>query len=446
MFENLSEKLGNVFSKLRGKSTLTASDIEFGLKEIRIALLEADVSVDVVKKFFEKIKTEALGEKVLKNIAPEHMIVEIVYKNILQILSEKKDIEIPYDKQLRIMLVGLQGAGKTTTVAKIAEYFSKKIKKENMLLASCDVSRPAAVQQLRILSQDIGVDFFEIDENKENAVEIATRLSKSINNKDFIVLDTAGRLYTDEDLMNELISVKKEFDPNYVFLVADSMTGQDAINIALDFNNKIGISGVILTKMDGNSRCGAALSMKIATGCPIFFVGTGEKINQLELFDSEKIAKSILGMGDIVSLVEKAREVSNTADDENLAKRIQSGKFDLNDFAAQFKKINSMGGVMSVLKYLPGASAIQNAVQKNGFDKALITKNLAMIASMTKLERKNPDIIKSSRKKRITEGSGTTIQDLNKLLTQYNQMKDVMKKLQKMSAGNMFSMFKNFMK
>lgn len=446
MFENLSEKFVNVFNKLRGKATLTAADIESGLKEIRIALLEADVSVDVVKKFFEKIKTEALGEKVLKNIAPEHMVVEIVYQNILEILSEKKDIEIPYDKQLRIMLVGLQGAGKTTTVAKLSEYFSKKIKKENMLLASCDVSRPAAIEQLRVLSHDIGVDFFEIDEKKENALKIASNLSKNINNKDFVVLDTAGRLYTDDDLMKELVAVKKEFDPNYVFLVADSMTGQDAVNIAADFNNKVGISGVILTKMDGNSRCGAALSMKITTGCPIFFVGTGEKVNQLELFDGEKIAKRILGMGDIVSLVEKAREVSETEDDEKLAKRIQSGKFDLNDFAAQFKKINSMGGVMSILKYLPGAGALQNAVQKNGFDKSLITKNLAMISSMTKLERKNPDIIKSSRKKRITDGSGTTIQDLNKLLTQYNQMRDIMRKLQKMSAGNMFSMFKNFMK
>lgn len=445
MFESLSSKISNAFSKIRKGPVVTAANIEDALKEIRIALLEADVPVEVVKEFFEKVKVDALGERVLKNISPEKMVVEVVYNNMFNILKNDDDLKIPYEKPFKIMLVGLQGAGKTTTAAKLVQYFAKQNLKK-AFLTSVDIYRPAAIEQLHMLSESVGAEFFDADPSKDKPLDILKNAEKIGNKKDLFILDTAGRLHTDDAMMEELCALKMEFNPHEVFLVADSMTGQDSLRIAKEFNEKVGITGVILTRMDGDPRGGAALSMKFVTGKPIRFIGNGEKSDGLEKFHPDRIAQKILGMGDVLSLIEKAREASSEDDDMALAKKIQSGKFDLNDFAKQFSKINKMGGILNVIKYLPGLQNASAMLQNRGIDDSMITKKLAMISSMTKAERKNPDIIKSSRKTRITKGSGTTIQDLNKLLTEFNQMKEMMRRLQKMSRGDMMQMMKSFMK
>lgn len=445
MFDNLTSRITSVFEKIRKKSFLTEADIESALKEIRIALLEADVAVSVVKDFFEKVKSEAVGEKVLKSVAPEHMVVEIVYQNIVKMLSDDSEIKNPYDKQLRIMLVGLQGSGKTTTAAKLVNYFQKKHNKKSPLLSSVDVLRPAAVDQLKILAESVNANFTDVDIKTDKPLDILSRAMKNSNESDLFILDTAGRLHTDDDLMNELKILKEKFQPNEIFLVADSMTGQDSVNIAKEFNDALSLTGVILTRMDGDPRGGAALSMKFITNCPIRFIGTGEKIDQLDQFNAERVAQKILGMGDILALVEKAKE-TETDEDLTLAKKIQSGKFDLNDFAYQFSKINKMGGIKKLINYLPGAANIESMMQSKGVSTKVIDKNLAIIRSMTKQERKNPEIIKGSRKKRISLGSGTTIQDVNKLLQQFFQLKEIIKKLQKMPKGNLQSLLKGIIK
>ena len=445
MFDNLTSRITSVFEKIRKKSFLTEADIESALKEIRIALLEADVAVSVVKDFFEKVKSEAVGEKVLKSVAPEHMVVEIVYQNIVKMLSDDSEIKNPYDKQLRIMLVGLQGSGKTTTAAKLVNYFQKKHNKKSPLLTSVDVLRPAAVDQLKILAESVNANFTDVDIKTDKPLDILSRAMKNSNESDLFILDTAGRLHTDDDLMNELKILKEKFQPNEIFLVADSMTGQDSVNIAKEFNDALSLTGVILTRMDGDPRGGAALSMKFITNCPIRFIGTGEKIDQLDQFNAERVAQKILGMGDILALVEKAKE-TETDEDLTLAKKIQSGKFDLNDFAYQFSKINKMGGIKKLINYLPGAANLESMMQSKGVSTKVIDKNLAIIRSMTKQERKNPEIIKGSRKKRISLGSGTTIQDVNKLLQQFFQLKEIIKKLQKMPKGNLQSLLKGIIK
>lgn len=445
MFDNLTSRITSVFEKIRKKSFLTEADIESALKEIRIALLEADVAVSVVKDFFEKVKSEAVGEKVLKSVAPEHMVVEIVYQNIVKMLSDDSEIKNPYDKQLRIMLIGLQGSGKTTTAAKLVNYFQKKHNKKSPLLTSVDVLRPAAVDQLKILAESVNANFTDVDIKTDKPLDILSRAMKNSNESDLFILDTAGRLHTDDDLMNELKILKEKFQPNEIFLVADSMTGQDSVNIAKEFNDALSLTGVILTRMDGDPRGGAALSMKFITNCPIRFIGTGEKIDQLDQFNAERVAQKILGMGDILALVEKAKE-TETDEDLTLAKKIQSGKFDLNDFAYQFSKINKMGGIKKLINYLPGAANLESMMQSKGVSTKVIDKNLAIIRSMTKQERKNPEIIKGSRKKRISLGSGTTIQDVNKLLQQFFQLKEIIKKLQKMPKGNLQSLLKGIIK
>jgi len=444
MFENLSAKISSAFAKLKKGAVVTATNIEEALKEIRTALLDADVPVDVVKEFFEKVKVDALGEKVLKNISPENMVVEVVYNNILEILKNDTELKIPYEKPFKIMLVGLQGAGKTTTAAKLAQHYAKQNLKD-IFLASVDIYRPAAIEQLSVLAKSVGAEFMDADTG-DKPLEILRKAQKIGNRKDLFILDTAGRLHTDDTMMNELRTLKDAFMPDEIFLVADAMTGQDSLRIAKEFNEQVGITGVILTRMDGDPRGGAALSMKFVTGKPIRFIGTGEKSESLEQFHPDRIAQKILGMGDVLSLIEKAREASDEDEDMALAKKIQSGKFDLNDFAKQFSKINKMGGIMSLVKYIPGMQNAEAMLKGRGIDDSLITKKLAMISSMTKAERKNPDIIKSSRKTRITDGSGTTIQDLNKLLTEFNQTKEMMRRLQKMSKGDMMQMMKSFMK
>lgn len=342
------------------------------------------------------------------------------------------------------MLVGLQGAGKTTTAAKLVQHFSKQNLKE-AFLTSVDIYRPAAIEQLAVLAQSVGAEFMEADTN-DTPLQILKKAQKIGNRKDLFILDTAGRLHTDDLMMNELRELKDTFMPDEIFLVADAMTGQDSLRIAKEFNEQVGITGVILTRMDGDPRGGAALAMKFVTGKPIRFIGNGEKSDSLEKFHPDRIAQKILGMGDVLSLIEKAREASDEDEDMALAKKIQSGKFDLNDFAKQFSKITKMGGILSVVKYLPGLQNAEAMLKGRGIDDSIITKKLAMISSMTKTERKNPDIIKSSRKTRIVKGSGTTIQDLNKLLTEFNQTKEMMRRLQKMSHGDMMQMMKSFMK
>ena len=444
MFETLNERLEKIVSSIRGKAVISESDLDTTMREIRISLLEADVALSVVKSFVDNIKSNILGKEVLKSIKPDQMIIKLVQDELIKILGDNNEpLNIQKNSLTKILFCGLQGSGKTTTVAKIANDIKKNSKKK-ILLVSVDIYRPAAQEQLKVLANQIDVDFYDI----KNSDSVNNILSESLNFAeknlvDIILLDTAGRQVIDEEMMKELKDINDFFSPNETLLVADSLTGQDAANIAKSFSNTVNITGSILTRIDGDGRGGAALSIKSITGAPIKFIGTGEKIDQLEAFYPERIANRILGMGDIVSLVEKASENIDQQEAEILAKKMAKGNFDLEDFAKQLNQMGKMGGVSGIMSMLPGISKAQKLMAENKISDDMIKHQIAIINSMTKKERSNPDLIKASRKIRISKGSGTRVQDVNKLLKQFLQSQKMMKKMKSMGKGGLPSDFMN---
>jgi len=438
MFGTLNERLEKIVRSVRGKAIISEADLDLTLREIRIALLEADVALVVVREFINNVKANIIGKEVLKSIKPDQMIIKLVQDELIQILgTNNQPLKIEKNGLTKILFCGLQGSGKTTTVAKLAYHIQKESKKK-ILLVSADIYRPAAQDQLKILSKQVNVEFF--DHQNSQSVEIITSESLLFAEKnlfDIILFDTAGRQVIDEVMMLELQQIHKQFQPQETILVADSLTGQDAANIAKSFNEAVTITGSILTRVDGDGRGGAALSIKSITGAPIKFIGTGEKIEQLEAFYPDRIANRILGMGDIVSLVAKASENIDQAEMESLTKKMSKGTFDLDDFAKQLKQMGKMGGVSGIISMLPGISKAQKLMAENKISDDLINHQIAIISSMTKKERANPDSIKASRKIRISKGSGTKVQDVNKLLKQFLQSQKMMKKMKSMDKGGL---------
>ena len=438
MFGTLNERLEKIVRSVRGKAIISEADLDLTLREIRIALLEADVALVVVREFINNVKANIIGKEVLKSIKPDQMIIKLVQDELIQILgTNNQPLKIEKNGLTKILFCGLQGSGKTTTVAKLAYHIQKESKKK-ILLVSADIYRPAAQDQLKILSKQVNVEFF--DHQNSQSVEIITSESLLFAEKnlfDIILFDTAGRQVIDEVMMLELQKIHKQLQPQETILVADSLTGQDAANIAKSFNEAVTITGSILTRVDGDGRGGAALSIKSITGAPIKFIGTGEKIEQLEAFYPDRIANRILGMGDIVSLVEKASENIDQEEMESLTKKMSKGTFDLDDFAKQLKQMGKMGGVSGIISMLPGISKAQKLMAENKISDDLINHQIAIINSMTKKERINPDSIKASRKIRISKGSGTKVQDVNKLLKQFLQSQKMMKKMKSMGKGGL---------
>ena len=431
MFEDLGDRLQNAINKIKGYGMITEDNIDSMMREIRFALLEADVNYKVVKEFTNNVKEKALGTEVRKSINPGDMFVKIVKDELVELLGgEAKELYTSGNPSV-LMLVGLQGSGKTTTIGKLALYLRKKLHKKPLMVA-CDVYRPAAIDQLKQLGKELNIEVYE--EGKKDPVEIVKNaLSYAKENKfDFILIDTAGRLQIDEELMDELVNIQNSTKINETLLVIDSMMGQDAINVINGFNDKLKLTGVILTKLDGDTRGGVALSVRHLTNVPIKFVGISEKMDGLTTFDPERMAGRILGMGDVISLVEKAQEAIDEKEAEKTAKKMQQGKFDLEDFLSSMKQIRKLGPLENLIKMIPGA-------RKAGLDKVQIDPKQmnrieAIVLSMTPKERRNPSIIKASRKERIAKGSGTSIQDVNKLLTQFEEMRKMMKA---MSSGKM---------
>ena len=435
MFDTLNTKFEKIVQSIRGKAVISETDLEVTLRQIRIALLEADVSLVVVKEFINSIKSNILGKEILKSVKPDQMIIKLVQDELVKILgSENKSLNLSSSQLTKILFCGLQGSGKTTSIAKLS-YLLKKSSKKKILLASADIYRPAAQEQLKVLAEETGSDFFS-----HNLSSVSNIVDDSIdyaqkNLFDILILDTAGRQVVDKKLMSELIEIENKFKPDETLLVADALTGQDAANVAKSFSDAINITGSILTRIDGDSRGGAALSIKSITNSPIKFIGLGEKVENFEPFHPERIAQRILGMGDIVSLVEKAAENIDKEEMEDMAKKIAKGKFDLEDFANQLKQMGKMGGVSGLLSMMPGVSKAQKLMAENKISNSMIDKQIAIISSMTKKERADPDIIKASRKIRISKGSGTKVQDVNRLLKQFLQSQKMMKRMKSMGKG-----------
>ena len=434
MFDSLQSRLGEVFDKLKKRGALSEADVNEALREIRVALLEADVALPVVKDFVAQVKERAVGQEVLRSVTPGQQVVKIVNDHLVEMLggSEPAEINLAATPPVPILLVGLQGSGKTTSCAKIALRLKNRDKKK-VLMASLDVRRPAAQQQLAVLGEQAEVATLPIVSG-EPPVAIAKRaLQKAaLEGYDVVMLDTAGRLAIDEELMAEVAAVRDASKPAETLLVADAMTGQDAVNVADTFNQKVGLSGIVLTRVDGDARGGAALSMRAVTGCPIKLLGVGEKLDALEAFHADRVASRILGMGDVVSLVEKAAETIEQEDAEKLLKKIEKGRFDLNDMAQQLKQLTKMGGLQSMMQMLPGVPKIQQQMKDAKIDDSVVGKQLAIISSMTPKERTRPEIIKASRKQRIAKGSGSTVQEVNKLLKQHAEAAKMMKRVKKM--------------
>ena len=433
MLENLGNRFQDIFKKIRGHGRLSESNIKDALREVKMSLLEADVNYKVVKDFTNKISEKAIGTEVIKGVNPAQQFIKLVNDELVELLGGTSS---KLTKGLRnptiIMLAGLQGAGKTTFAAKLAKFLKKQ--NEKLLLVGVDVYRPAAIKQLQVLGQQIGVDVYS-EEDSKDVVGIATRAiekAKEIN-ATYMIVDTAGRLHIDETLMEELKELKRAIKPQEILLVVDAMIGQDAVNLAESFNNALSVDGVILTKLDGDTRGGAALSIKAVVGKPIKFIGVGEKLNDIEIFHPDRLVSRILGMGDVVSLVEKAQEVIDENEAKSLEEKIKSQKFDLNDFLKQLQTIKRLGSLGGILKLIPGIPKIDDLAPAEKEMK----KVEAIIQSMTKEERKKPDILKASRKIRIAKGSGTDVSDVNKLLKQFEQMKSMMKMF---SSGKIPSM------
>ena len=435
MFDTLNTKFEKIVQSIRGKAVISETDLEVTLREIRIALLEADVSLVVVKEFINSIKSNILGKEILKSVKPDQMIIKLVQDELVKILgSENKSLNLSSSQLTKILFCGLQGSGKTTSIAKLS-YLLKKSSKKKILLASADIYRPAAQEQLKVLAEETDTDFFSHNLSSiSKIVDDSTEYAQK-NLFDILILDTAGRQVVDKKLMSELIEIENKFKPNETLLVADALTGQDAANVAKSFSEAINITGSILTRIDGDSRGGAALSIKSITNSPIKFIGLGEKVENFEPFHPERIAQRILGMGDIVSLVEKAAENIDKEEMEDMAKKIAKGNFDLEDFANQLKQMGKMGGVSGLLSMMPGVSKAQKLMAENKISNSMIDKQIAIISSMTKKERADPDIIKASRKIRISKGSGTKVQDVNRLLKQFLQSQKMMKRMKSMGKG-----------
>ncbi len=433
MFESLSERLGGVFDRLTRAGALSEADVDAALREVRTALLEADVSLPVARDFIKSVKSRAIGQAVTKSVTPGQQVVKIVHDELIKVLAGEGEPEaLKIDNPpSAILMVGLQGSGKTTTTAKLAKRLKEKNGKR-VLLASLDTNRPAAMEQLAILAAQIGVDSLPIVKG-ESAVQIAKRAKTqaTMGGYDVVFFDTAGRLHIDEVLMAEIKAVRDIAEPRETLLVVDGLTGQDAVNVATEFDGKVGITGVVLTRMDGDGRGGAALSMRAVTGKPIRFVGLGEKMDALETFEAERVAGRILGMGDIVALVEKARETFEVEQAERMARRFAKGMFNMNDMRMQMEQMQKMGGMQGLMGMMPGMGGMAKQVEAAGFNDKMIAHQIALINSMTKKERANPDLLAASRKKRIAAGAGMDVAALNRLLKQHKQMADVMKKMGK---------------
>jgi signal recognition particle subunit SRP54 len=434
MFENLSNRLTDVFDRLRRRGALGEEDVAAALREIRIALLEADVALPVVKDFVNAVRDRAVGQEVLRSVTPAQMVVKIVHDHLVETLGGTGEVGLNLNAvpPVVVMMVGLQGSGKTTSAAKIALRLRNRDKKK-VLIASLDVQRPAAQEQLAVLGRQVGVASLPIVAG-ERPLAIARRAVQSarLEGYDVVILDTAGRLHIDEELMLELAAVRDATLPTETLLVADAMTGQDAVNVAKSFNERVGVTGIMLTRVDGDARGGAALSMRAITGKPIKFVGTGEKIDALEPFHAERIAGRILDMGDVVGLVEKAAETIDEQEAEKLAAKMQKGSFDLDDLAGQLRQLRKMGGMSGMLGMLPGIGKIKKQIGEAKIDDGMIKRQEAIISSMTKKERRNPKLLNASRRLRVAAGSGTTVQEINRLLKQYQDMAHMMKKASKL--------------
>ena len=445
MFENLTDKITNVFNKLKGKGIIDENSLNEALREIRIALLESDVSIKVAKDFIERVKQKALGKEVIKSVSPSQMVVKIVNDELTSLLgSESYEINLKSKPPAIMLMVGLQGSGKTTTSAKLAKWIEKN-KNKKVLMASLDIYRPAAQEQLLTLGADNTIAVLP-KQDKKKPLEIAKIAKKHAEDNDFdvLILDSAGRNHVDKKMMLEIQEISKFSSFTEIFFISDSLTGQDAVNTATSFSEKIDLTGIILTRLDGDGRGGAALSMKETINKPIKFIGVGEKIDDFEVFHPDRIANRILGMGDVVSLVEKASEQIDKEDAEKLQKKILKGKFSLADYSKQLDQLTNMGGIQGFLKYLPGMSGLKEKVEQSMENSDIFKKQKAIISSMTKKEKNFPDIVKASRKIRISKGSGTSVQDINKLLKQFKKMSQMMKKMGKnknlenmMSSGQM---------
>ncbi len=436
MFGNLTEKLANAFKKFRNKGKLTEADVKEGMREVKLALLEADVNFKVVKNFVQSVTERAVGTEVLESLLPAQQIVKIVNEELIALMGgETPKINISPKPPTVIMMVGLQGAGKTTHAGKIANMYKQKSK--NPLLVACDVYRPAAVDQLKIVGETVGIPVFSMG-TKISPVEIAKAGVEHAkkNGHDMVIVDTAGRLHIDEELMAELVNIKSSVQPSEILLVVDAMTGQDAVNVAKSFNDLLDITGVVLTKMDGDTRGGAALSVKYITGKPIKFIGTGEKLDAIELFHPDRMASRILGMGDILSLIEKAEAAYDEKNAREMERKMREQTFSLEDFLDQLRQLKKMGNLDQILAMMPGVNA--GSLKNAEIDEKQMARIEAMILSMTPEERLKPEIINGARRKRIAKGSGCTVEDLNKLLKQFEQMKKMMKQLTGKNARKMF--------
>ncbi|UWQ91054.1 signal recognition particle protein [Aliisedimentitalea scapharcae] len=439
MFENLSERLSGVFDRLTKQGALSEEDVKTALREVRVALLEADVSLPVAREFIKKVQDQATGQSVTKSVTPGQQVVKIVHDALVDTLRGDEDPgKLKIDNPpAPILMVGLQGGGKTTTTGKLAKRLKDRDGKK-VLMASLDIYRPAAMDQLAVLGAQIGVDTLPIVKGQK-PVDIAKRAKQqaALGGYDVYMLDTAGRLHIDEILMQEVEDVRNVVDPRETLLVVDGLTGQVAVEVAQEFDDKIGISGVVLTRMDGDGRGGAALSMRAVTGKPIRFVGLGEKMDAIETFEPDRIAGRILGMGDIVALVEKAQDTIEAEQAERMMKRMMKGHFNMNDLKMQLDQMLKMGGMEGMMSMMPGMGKMAKQVQDAGMDDKVIQRQIALIQSMTKKERANPALLQASRKKRIAAGAGQQVSDLNKLLKMHRQMSDVMKKMGKMGKGKM---------
>ncbi len=424
-FEGLSQKLNNVFGKLKGHGKLTEKDIKDAMREVRMALLDADVSYKVAKDFVNKVSEKALGAKVMESLTPAQQVIDIVHQELIELMGNTTaKLNFPSKPPCVIMMCGLQGAGKTTHCAKLAKWLEAQNRRP--LLAACDVYRPAAIEQLKIVGEKVGAHVFE--EGQGNPVEIAKHSIKFAKDQGFdtVLLDTAGRLHIDETLMQELRDIKEQTSPNEILLVVDSMTGQDAVNVAESFNNALDITGVVLTKLDGDTRGGAALTVLAITGKPIKFAGIGEKPEDLEPFYPDRMASRILGMGDVLTLIDKAKASIDEKEAEKAVKKLQENKFDMNDLYAQFEQIEKMGNIKSLLNMIPG---VAGKIKDEDIDEKKMPHTKAIISSMTKREREKPSIIDAKRKRRIAAGSGTSVEEVNQLLRQFDQMQKVMKQM-----------------
>jgi signal recognition particle subunit SRP54 len=434
MFDSLTTRLTGVFDRLKRRGALSEADVAEAMREIRIALLEADVALSVVKDFVARVRERAVGQEVIKSITPGQMVVKIVHDELVGILgAEASELRLGAPPAV-VLMAGLQGSGKTTTSAKLARRLRTKERKK-VLLASLDTQRPAAQTQLEVLARQSEVQSLPIVPGQQ-AQDITRRALETARREGFdvLILDTAGRLSIDDALMRELAAVRDLAKPHETLLVADALTGQDAVNTARIFHERIGISGIVLTRMDGDARGGAALSMRHVTGQPIKLVGMGEKLDALEPFHPERIASRILDMGDVVSLVEKAAEIVDKDEAEKLAKKLQKGSFDLSDLRGQLQQMRKMGGMKGILSKLPGIQKVQKQIDEANIDERMLARQCAIIDSMTPKERRNADLINASRKRRIAAGSGTTVQDVNRLLKQHRQMQDMMKRMKKMGG------------